>query len=289
MKRSEKLFILLPLFLISLTFASAIACDLKVSMINQDPYPAIPGEYVKIVFQVDGVSNPECWKIQFELLEKYPLIFDPGQNSVITIDSGTYSKDFSSFLIAPYKVRIDSDALDGDNPIEVKYKYGSNKDYETKKFDLNIRNTQAKFEVYVKNYNAKTKELTLEILNIGKEDIKSLAVEISKQENIEIKGPKTNIVGDLDSNEYTTADFEAVPKQGEIFLKLHYTDSINARRIVETSVIFEPEYFEGRVADQKKTSPWIYLFCAVVLFLIIYFSYKKYKKYKKKKELHGRR
>ena len=55
MKRSDKLLILLPLFLISLTLVSAIACDLKVSMINQDPYPAIPGEYVKIVFQVEGV------------------------------------------------------------------------------------------------------------------------------------------------------------------------------------------------------------------------------------------
>jgi len=289
MKRSEKLIFLLPLFLFSLTFISAMACDLKVSMINQDPYPAIPGDYVKVVFQVDGVSNPECRTIQFELLQQYPLIFDPGVEPLITIDSGNYNKDFSSFLIAPYKVRIDSDALDGENPIEVKYKYGSNRDYELKNFSLNIKNTLAKFEVYVKNYNTQTRELTLEVLNIGKEDIKALTVEIPKQDNIEIKGSKANIVGDLDSNEYTTADFEAIPKQGEITIQLHYTDSINARRTVEKTVAFEPEYFQGRIADQKKTSPWIYLFWIVVLFLIIYFSYRKYKKYKKNKQLHGRK
>ena len=43
------------LFSISGVFAGV--CDLDVSLINQDPYPAIQGDYVKLVFQVDGHSN----------------------------------------------------------------------------------------------------------------------------------------------------------------------------------------------------------------------------------------
>jgi len=57
----------------SLTFVSAEGCNLDVSLINQDPYPATPGDYVKLVFQVNGVSNPQCGTVEFELLEQYPL------------------------------------------------------------------------------------------------------------------------------------------------------------------------------------------------------------------------
>ena len=80
-------------------FPTLQACELGVSLINQDPYPAIPGDYVKLVFQVDGVDNSECGIINFQLLEQYPLIFDPDEEGKYTINSGTYNKDFSSDLL----------------------------------------------------------------------------------------------------------------------------------------------------------------------------------------------
>lgn len=282
----KKVFILsFALIILNLSFILAGSCNLDVSLINQDPYPAIPGDYVKLVFQINGVENPLCGQVDFELLEKYPLSFDPNENPKISIAAGTYDKDYSSFLLAPYKVRVDSNALDGDNPIEVQYKYASNEDYETKTFELNIGDTRADFEIHVKDYVASTRTLTLEILNIGEDDIEALTVEIPKQDNIEIKGPKANIVGDLDSNEYTTADFEAIPSEGEITIKLSYTDSINERRIVEKKVLFEPEYFEGRIADQKKPKLIKYLVWIILAGLLIYYFLRK----RKKKKLHKKR
>ena len=52
-------------------------------------------------------------------------------------------------------------------------------------------------------------EITIEVLNIEASDIEALTIEIPKQDNIEVKGPNKIVVGDLDSNEYTTAEFEA--------------------------------------------------------------------------------
>ena len=78
------------------------------------------------------------------------------------------------------------------------------------------------FEVYVGDHVIKDKSLVFEILNIGNQDIEALTVEIPKQENIVVKGANRNIVGDLDSNEYTTTDFEAIPAGGDINLILHY-------------------------------------------------------------------
>jgi hypothetical protein len=284
MKKSVLIILLVAILLVSPILVSAEACDLDVSLINQDPYPAIPGDYVKIVFQIDGVSNPNCGHIKFELLEQYPLIFDPGENKIFDVNAGVYNKDFNSFLIAPYKVRIDQDALNGETPIEVQYSYGTNTGSETKQFNIHVENTRADFEVFVKDYNPSTKEITFEILNIAEADVEALTLEIPKQENIVIKGPKINIVGDLDSNEYTTADFEATAYAGEITLLISYIDSINKRRTIEKNVLFEPEYFEDRSNGKTKTPITSYLFWLLLIVWIVSFFWRRWKKKKKAKQ-----
>ena len=277
MKKVTLIFLLAIFLFSSFAFVAAESCDLDISMINQDPYPAIPGDYIKIVFQVNGLDNPECKNIEFELLEQYPLVFDPNSNPIININAGTYSQDFSSFLIAPYKVRIDENALDGDNPIEVRYRYGLQNLYLEQEFSLNIEDSRADFEVYIKEYDLITKELTFEILNTAKSDVEALTLEIPKQNNIIIKGPKTNIIGDLDSNDYTTASFEAIPSKGEITLKIFYTDTINTRRTLEKTIMFEPEYFEDRANGEQKTSIWLLLFWILVIIFVIRYFYKRRK------------
>ena len=265
---------------------SAEGCELEVSMINQDPYPAIPGEYVKIVFQVGGISDEKCGQIEVELLEKYPISFDESSDSLITFRSGIYEKDFSSFLTAPFKVRVDENALDGDTQIEIKTKIGFTSGYIIKQFLLNIKDSKVDFEVHVKDYDYNTNTVTFEILNIGKNDVEALTVEIPKQENIKIKGPNRNIVGDIDSNEFSTADFEAIIKNGEIKINIIYTDNIDVRRTIEKSVEFDSSYFLDRKADQKTTSKWSYVFGVAVILIIVYYFYRRHKK---KKAHHKRR
>jgi len=268
--------------LFSLSGVYAASCDLSVSLINQDPYPAIPGDFVKIVFQINGVDNPECGRVDFELLENYPLVFDPNFKSKVTLNAGIYQKDFSSFLIAPYKVRLDGDALDGDNPIEVRYKFGTNAGYETKQFDLNVEDSRADFEVHIKDYEIDTNILTFEILNIAEQDIEALTIEIPTQEGIIVKGSNINIEGDLDSNDYLTTSFEAVPQKGFITMNITYTDSINKRRVVEKNVFFEPGYFENRIADQKTTGSGTYIFWAALVIFVGYLFYRRWNTKKKK-------
>lgn len=278
MKKVVALFLVLSLF--SLSGILADVCNLEVSLLNQDPYPAIQGDSAKIVFQIEGIENVECGTVKFELIEEYPITLLPGQDKIYTIEAGTFKKDYKSFFLAPYEVLISDNALDGDNPIEVQYKHGANIGFETKQFNLNIEDTRADFEVHVKNYNPVEKIITFEILNIAEADVEALTIEIPRQTNIEVKGANINIVGDLDSNEYTTADFEANPEKGEIELKISYSDAINERRTLTKKVSYEPDYFEGRVSDQPESKAKTYF---IILIIIAGGSYWYYRRYKKKK------
>lgn len=282
MKRSGLLIVFFGMMLLSLVGVSAEACKITPTLVSQDPYLATPGDYVKLVFQLDGLVNPECGRVEFELLEKYPLIFDPNTESKVIIDS-MYSKDFSSSSIVRYKVRVDEDALDGDNPIEVQFKQLTALNYEIKQFNLDVEDTRADFEIHIKDYSSTTKILTFEILNIGKTDIQALTLTIPKQDNIEIKTSNINNAGDLDSQEYTTADFEAIPREGEILVNVIYTDSINERRTIEKTVSFDPAYFQGRVEDQKKGGAGAYIIPVIIILIIAFIIYKRIKKKRAKK------
>lgn len=283
----KKEVMLIFLMAFSLSFALAEPCNLQVSLLNQDPYPAVPGDYVKLVFQIDGVANPECGDVIFQLSEKYPISFDPNQSNEMTIKSGTYTKDHNSFLMAPFKVRLDNNALDGENIIEVSFANslnGAASSFQTKQFNLNVENVKADFEVFVKDYDFTTKMITFQILNTAKNNIYALAVNVPQQKNIIVKGSNINIVGDLDAKDYTTTAFEATPTNGQITLNLDYTDAINVRRTVTKTVSFDSTYFTGRVADQKKSPVGTIITWIVIIAAVGYYFFRRYQKKKKAKK-----
>ncbi|MBT6690028.1 hypothetical protein HN903_04355 [archaeon] len=273
--------LLLCTLVLPVVTADEMTCDLDVTLLNQDPYPAIPGEYVKLVFQVEGLESPDCSDITFKLTENYPIKFNPGETGLRTFKKVDYIKDYTSNLLIPYEVRIDDAALDGSSEIETRVQSKNTAPLITT-LNIEVDDSRADFEVHVKDYSYITKELTLEILNIEESDAEALVVEIPKQENIIIKGSNRVIVGDVDSNEYTTADFEATPSNGEITLELTYSDSINARRTVEETITFDSTYFTERAADQKTTGKGTYIFWAVVIILLVWWGYSKFSKKKKK-------
>lgn len=267
--------------LLLISLVAAEGCELEVSMINQDPYPANPGEYVKVLFQINGLANPDCGVVTFQVKEEFPFSVKPGTENPVEVRSGTYSRKFSSFYNAPYEILVHKDAVDGDHTIEVSYT--TDEVEKLDEFTINIEDTQVDFEIYVKDYDPLTKTLTFEILNIGDNDIEALSLEIPKQTNIAIKGASRKVIGDLDSNEYTTADFEATPEDGKIELQIIYTDVINVRREITKEVMFDSSYFMDRNGEKKQQPIWAYVLAGLVVAWIVY---SRVKKAKKKKKLH---
>ena len=81
------------LLFVFVNFVYAEVCKLDVALINQDPYPAIPGDYVKVVFQVTGLSNSECGIVNFGIQEEFPFSLDPETAHSYSINSGTYERN----------------------------------------------------------------------------------------------------------------------------------------------------------------------------------------------------
>jgi hypothetical protein len=262
------------------------SCVLSVSLVNQDPYPAIQGDTLKLLFQVSGVSNPDCNGVTFWLDPGYE--FSLTQNdSVRTLSGSTFTAAYKDDWLLPYTLNVNPDAPDGSAEVKAYYYRGTapvsaNASLSTT-FNISVQESRADFEVYVTNYDASSQTITFQILNIAKVNVKAVTVTIPEQSNIQPKGVNTNIIGDLDSNEYSTADFKALPSDGNLTLEISYTDSANIRRTAEKVVEFHSEFFP--VSSSKSGSSLVVLIVIIVIILIIiYWIYKKHKRKKRIEE-----
>ena len=279
-------FIVLILVMLVIPLTSAV-CSLTPILVNQDPYPAQPGEIVKVVFQLDGISDPSCGLVTFEVEEEYPFTIDPSSEKKISVRSGTYTEDFKPFLLAPYNIRIDKNAIEGETPITVLYSgVGAPIESIEKNFNIFIEDSQTDFEISIKKYTYDTKKIVFEVLNIGESDVEALTLEIPSQENIAIIGTNRVIVGNLESNEEEIADFEAEIKEGEITVKIIYTDQIGVRRSLEKTVMFSSDNFKREAENKNLFSSSNSFLIGIAIPIIIFFIYRYYKKKKEHKRRH---
>jgi LPXTG-motif cell wall-anchored protein len=245
----------------------------------------LPGNYVEVLFQVSGISANCDNGAAVRLVYDYPFSLDEGTDTR-KIDSSTYAgDDINSYWNVLYKLRVDENALEGDHTVELRYHEGKDSswdDYAFEKFTIEIEGARTDFEVHVDNYKIADRTLTFQILNTGDQDIEALTVEIPKQDSIVVKGSNRNIVGDLDSSEYTTADFEAFPTEGNILLNLHYTDSIGERRTIEKIVNYDPNYFLDSLENTGPSKTGTYVTIGLIIIVAGYLIYRRRKNKKNK-------
>jgi len=281
MKKSMILFsILFTLVLTAIypTIALVDNCELSASLVNQDPVTAIPGEELRLVFQIEGVDNPSCGKVDFTLLEAFPIVIEEGTDHTTSINAGVFVRSFGKFFLAPYTVILNENSLDGESKIEAILK--SEITEKIVEFQIRIEDSRADFEISVNDYRPSTKEITFEILNIAESDVNSLTIEIEKQDNIVIKGSNRNIIGSLDANEDTTFSFEARPKDGDIILDVYYTDKTGFRRQIKKTVMYDSTYFTNRARDDDGGNSTMYWVIGIVVVLIIWWFWSRARKKK---------
>ncbi len=266
----EWCFMLFMIFITSQVFA---ICDLNVTLLNQEPYPAIPGENLKVVFQVDN-SGQDCNDVKVSLIENYPFTLDPSSKSSYLVTPNNYVKDYNNVFMAPFTVRIDKDAIDGNATLEIQYGVA------VKKFNIQVDDIRSDFEVFVENYNVLTNQITFEILNIAGNSADAITLEIPEQDGVQIMGSNKQNIGGLSSNDDTTADFKLTTDNKKLLLNIYYSDSTNTRRIVEKEVEFKKNNFI--VQPEKKFSFVSLILPLVVIGIIVLIIIKRRKKNHKK-------
>ncbi|MCX6741917.1 MAG: hypothetical protein NTX24_01940 [Candidatus Pacearchaeota archaeon] len=280
-------------------------CILDASIVSQDPSPAAPGEYVNIIFQLTGVDSSECDGAKFGIIPEYPFSLDDNESTRI-LESNIYAPNSKEVWTIPYKIRVDKDAINGENDLKVRYNEGNSDDwntYSTKTFNITIQDSRTSFDAVIQETSGS--EVSIAIANTGRYTANSMIVRIPEQDNFKVSGTNGQMVGNLDSGDYTIVGFTVTQNiqrtlgttsppstnQKNLKVQIDYTDGIGERR---TSVIELP--LEGNSASANSTasfpngngfgarrqntsifSLWYFWVIIVVLLLVGFGFYNKYK------------
>ncbi len=300
-------------FLISFISADvSIGCSLDINLINQEPYPASPGEYVKVVFQVNGVENPDCQNVEFEVLPSYPFTLKEGQVSVKTLKSSTYVYEYKNDWMIPFTFLVNEAALSGDMELKVQYNFqkagaiSSSHIMET--FVIPIEDSRTDFDAVVQDISGT--DISIAIANVGKYTANSVIVKVPEQEGVKAIGTNGQMVGNLENGDYTIVSFSisqrptqggslqrtegektSSPEKTKLTIQIDYTDAIGERRTKEMEVEFDFESFmtmsEGanplasKMGARQQSSAWyknwVFWIVLIVVLIVGFFLWGKYK------------
>jgi len=240
------------------------AVSLKTVFVSQDPYPAEPNSYVNLLFKLENWGTVKAENVFFELVPEYPFSLDPGANTIIEIGTVNALQTDTNALLLRYKVKVDKDAVEGDNEIGVKYGFGDGSTFYVKTFNVTVSNPQTDFDVVMQGTTSGS--TTLAIANIGSNTAYSVIVTIPNQPSFTVQGVSSSIVGNLNAGDYTLASFQIASTtsafnqsaagrvafnrsafQGEnslnrsaplgnLLVQISYTDTLGIRRTIQKEV-----------------------------------------------------
>ena len=118
----------------------------EITLLNQDPDPVSPGDYVELRFKINVVGEAKAKDFVVELLPTYPFSLDPNEVAQRDIGDLTTTGNGEYSIRLKYKVRVDEDAVEGENPIQVRYRMGTSP-WITESFDVNIQTVDATISI----------------------------------------------------------------------------------------------------------------------------------------------
>jgi len=304
-------FFILAILIVSfsgLISASDSVCSPTISLVNQDPNPAIPDGYITVLFEITDLDGCDGYSVR--LNPEYPFSVDTDTNLVSTIESNPYAKNAKNSWMVTYKMRVDSDALDGDYSLKLQVKESSDGYfggfYTEKEFDVSIQDARTSFDAVIQDYSSS--DVSIAIANVGKYTANSVVVRIPEQDYFEVSGVDGQMVGNVDAGDYTTVGFTitqkttmqtfgqgnvtsrgALPSQNisssKLKFDIYYTDNLGERRIVNMELALKMSNGNSTVVGgigtrQKNSSSvwyssWMLWVLVLGIFVGIYYIYKK--------------
>jgi len=286
--------------------SSDSSASLRLKSLKYEPYPANPGEYITLWIKAENIGGSLTENATFELIPKYPFSLDSNENPIR--EYGKLSSEEP--VIIKYKVRVDKDAVDGANEIELRYNTdGKDNIWIYKKFEIEIEDAQTDFDLVVQEISGN--EVSIAIANTGKNVAYSVIVRVPEQEEFQTLGTNGQMVGNLEDGDYTLVGFEIEEKQSksrdrekQLKIQIDYTDEIGERRSMIKEVPFGTSYeksdfaskglTEGMTKEEMITRKggWVkqqtsiyqkYWFWAIII-VVLYVGWKGFEWVRKKKE-----
>lgn len=233
------LLILIVVPLVTAAIDTSNLGNLQVQETKYVPYPAEPGKYLTIWIDVDNQGGSAVSNILFKFDPDYPFKLNPGETGIVKTGVIPAGRD----QLLEYTLKVDDAALEGTYNIKLKLCLDESCSSWAKTYDLpiSVRTGGApKIEIGLEETDIFSSGslgyFTLNIVNRGQLDTKFLTVDIIDSDKYEIIGPSEKYIGELESDDFETAEYQIFiendigKKESEVLdvqVKTEYSDENN--------------------------------------------------------------
>ena len=222
--------------------AQGLQPELSVVMTRYDPYPAETGEYMNLWVKVQNLGSVSARNLTLELQDTYPFSVDASEERVRSFGEVLPTEP----VLVEYRVRVDSDALDGRNPIDLKVS-ADGRGFFIESFDIYVESKAVDFAIgsLVSEperlvSDSESNKLTLNLQNVGESAAKLVRAELLL--------PDGFTPSESYSDEYSVGNIEAESSGTAIFY-LDIDDSVEAGEHIATMKVF---YKDGNDDEYKR-------------------------------------
>ena len=214
---------------------------LQIQELKYNPYPAEAGKYVDLWIKIENVGTEEAKDVTCILLPEYPFSLNPNENATRHIGKLPGTED----VILQYKLRVDSDAVEGWNEMKIKCQTENSDSWVIHEFDIYVESKIPEFAIGsitsepTKLFpDSKENKLFIEIQNIGTGDAELVSSELVLPRGIVPSESYSNIanLGTIKTGEskiaeyYIDVDKNTIPGNYNAKLIIKYKDSNNNRK-----------------------------------------------------------
>ncbi len=211
----------------------SVASNKNVEIVHIDKNTIIPGSTEEVVFTLKNVGSTDLRNLEFSWQNEDDILLPVnGDNKVFIEKLDTDEETQVSFLISAssaasadlYKLDL-TVSYENTKTSEVTEESSSAGMYVGGETEFDITFDEVSYSEYI-----------FTIANIGANDASSVKVTVEETSGISLSSKASEIIGDLNTGDYTTISFELSQVSQQIPFKIEYTDTSGKRISVSKEV-----------------------------------------------------
>jgi len=223
--------------------------DITISLINQDPDPAIAGSIVEIRLGTENLGGVAANNLVLELAPTYPFSLVPGESAAQDLGTLGQYQQSSDMKIVKYRLNVDKDVIAGTYDLDMIYYPKGQKDQlrVEKTVSIEVQNSENAEVIYIDKsvvIPGKESALKFTINNVGNAPLRDLSFKWVNSDKIILPVGSDNTkyikyidIGESAELEYKViADTNADPGLYTMDLYLTYTDPITQEETTITTL-----------------------------------------------------
>jgi hypothetical protein len=283
--------LVLPMFLVMVLLISPLiyAQNVQISLLNQDPDPVNAGDVVEVRFQVETYWEGTRDEVIIEIVPEYPFSLYSGNSKVSLGRLKGRQLGLDSFVV-DFKLKVDEDAVDGDNEIKLKATSGDTIWSYDDEFHIDIEKEELRLHTYVRSsdltISGKKGTVSLEVANAGGQDIEFLQMELLESNDYKLLSTSDYIyLGNLESDDTESEDIDVYVPEGktEVNIPVKLTYEVHDKVYIETyeiklNLLTQEEALNIGLTTESRAPQILIGVIIVLVLLIIWKIYRKRKK-----------